>query len=235
MATAGGKLIGYTRVSTEGQSVNGYSLDGQRDRLTKAAEAAGFELVDVVVEVKSGAKQRDAFDEAWARVLAGEAEGLAFAKLDRIGRSLAHLGGIIEEAEDKGLTLFSSDEGLHVYRGEVRNQAVKILAGVAAMERKRISDRTKEGLAAARQAGWPEGPPGRKAENVGKVAARATVLRRQGFTVREIADQLNAAGHRTARGAEFRANTVWRMVERTDKAANPEGGYPKAEAVAVAA
>jgi len=42
MATAGGKLIGYTRVSTEGQSVNGYSLDGQRDRLTKAAEAAGF-------------------------------------------------------------------------------------------------------------------------------------------------------------------------------------------------
>ena len=229
LANGGGKLIGYIRVSTENQGTNGHSLDGQRDRLTKASELAGFELVEIVEDVESGAKRRDAFEDAWARVLAGEAEGLAFAKLDRVGRSLAHLGAIIEDAEREGLTLFASDEGLHIYRGEVKNPAVDILAGVAKMERRRISERTKEGLAAAKAKGVRLG---RAPENIGELSERATQMRRnvnpatgKHWTLQQIADAFNAEGLQTARGATFSPTVVARMIFRVDPTANPEGGY----------
>ena len=53
---------------------------------------------------------------------------------------------------------------------------------------------------------------------------RAAELRRRGLTVQAIADLLNSEGHRTARGAAFRPMTVYRMVNRVDSTANPEGG-----------
>ena len=62
---------------------------------------------------------------------------------------------------------------------------------------------------------------------------RVTQLRRRGKGLQEIADLLNREGHRTAQGKEYKPTTVWRMVNRTDPAANPEGGY-RGSALAVA-
>jgi hypothetical protein len=58
LATGAGMMIGYIRVSTQGQGTNGHSLDGQRTRLEDTAAREGFVLVDVVSEVESGAKER---------------------------------------------------------------------------------------------------------------------------------------------------------------------------------
>jgi len=44
-----------------------------------------------------------------------------------------------------------------------------------------------------------------------------------------IADLFNQEGHRTATGATFRPTTVFRMVNRVDPDANPEGGHRPGE------
>lgn len=222
VATGAGKLIGYIRVSTVEQGEKRHSLDGQRERLGEVCRREGYELLDVVCEVERGAKERPRFEEAWARVLSGEAEGLAFPKLDRVGRSQIHLARIVEQAREHGVSLLSADEGWQVRRGELLNEALPFLIARAQVERERISRRTKEGLQAARKKGVLLGRP---AENTGPLAERAVHLRRQGKTLAEIANLFNREGLRTARGAEFKPMTVYRMVERTDPSANPEGGY----------
>jgi len=222
LMTGAGRFIGYIRVSTLGQEENGHSLEGQIARLREAAVREGVDLLEVVQDVKSGAKQRDGLDQVWARVLAGEAEGILFPKLDRVGRSQLHLASLVEQARDRGVSLLSSDEGWQVYRGELRNEALPFLIAMAQVERERISRRTKEGLAVVKASGVRLG---HKVENNGELSQRATKLRRQGMTLKRIADTFNAEGLRTGRGGDFRPTTIMRMIDRVDPTANPEGGH----------
>lgn len=222
LATGGGRFIGYIRVSTADQEENGHSLAGQVARLQEAAAREGVELLDVVQDVKSGAKQRDGLDEVWARVLAGEAEGILTPKIDRLGRSQLHLASLVEDARRRGISILTSDEGWQVRRGALVNETLPFLIALAQVERERISRRTKEGLAAAKSKGKRLG---RKPENV-ELADRAAELRRQGLTLQAIADLFNAEGHLTARGAYYAAATVYTMIQRADPAANPVGGHP---------
>jgi len=82
---------------------------------------------------------------------------------------------------------------------------------MAQVEKDRIRERTLAGLQAARRKGIRLGRP---PENVGKLAERALELREKGYSYDAIAIHFNGEGHRTARGAEFKAMTVSRMVER---------------------
>lgn len=221
LATGGGKMIGYIRVSTSGQELKGHSLQGQITRLHEAAQREGIELLEIVQDVESGAKQRDGLDDVWARVREGEAEGILFPKLDRLGRSQLHLASLVEQARDEGISLFSADEGWQVHRGELKNEALPFLIALAQVERERISRRTKDGLAAARQKGIVLGRPALNTD----LQERAAELRRQGWTTQQIADLFNAEGHQTAKGAEYKTMTVYRMINRVDPQANPEGGH----------
>ena len=101
------------------------------------------------------------------------------------------------------------------------NEPLPFLIALAQVERERISRRTKEGLQAARQKGVTLGAPARNTD----LQDRAADLRRQGKALQEIADLFNAEGHRTATGAEYKTMTVYRMVNRVDPGANPEGGH----------
>ena len=228
LMTGAGRFLGYIRVSTAGQETAGHSLDGQKDRLRDAADREGLDLVDIVCDVQSGAKQRDGLDGVWARVQSGEAEGILFPKTDRLGRSQLHLASLVEQARDEGISLLSSDEGWQVRRGELVNETLPFLIALAQVERERISRRTKEGLTAAAAKGVDLGRP---AENV-DLQDRATELRRQGMTLQEIADLFNSEGHTTARGSEYKPMTVYRMINRVDPKANPIGGHRGKVAVA---
>ena len=213
-------------MSTAEQGTRGHSLYGQRQRLEEAAQRHGYDLQEVVEEVESGAKERDGLRDAQERVESGEAEGLLFPKLDRLGRSQIHLAQLVQWAREGGVTLLSADEGMKVERGELRDEALPFLIALAQVERERISRRTKEGLQAARQRGVRLGRP---AENV-ELQTRAVQLRRRGKTLEQIAARFNAEGHRTTRGAQYTPTTVYRMVNREDPKANPEGGYRRRSA-----
>ena len=223
MVTGAKKLIGYVRVSTEGQGENGHSLDSQRTRLHEVADREGFQVVTVIEEVASGRKDRDGLREAQARVDAGEAEGLVFTKLDRLGRGLVGMGHLLTWATEHSVTLLSVNEGMVAQGGEVVNEAAEVLVGLAAWQARYISKRTKEGLAAAKAKGIRLG----HAPTNTDLQGRATRLRRKGKTLQWIADKFNSEGKLTAGGRPYMATTVWRMVNRVDPSANPEGGSGK--------
>ena len=229
LASGGGKFLGYIRVSTAGQEQDGHSLDGQAARLRLLAEAEGLELLEIVQDVESGAKQRDNLDAAWARVQSGEAEGLVIMRLDRLGRSLRDLAALKDEAKELQASILAVDGGWQVRRGEV-NGALSVLMGVAEMERELVSRRTKEGLAVARRKGQRLGRPPENTD----LQEEATRLRRRGMTLQAIADRFNAAGHRTARGCLYHPKAIMVMVNRVDPTANPVGGHPGNALVAAA-
>ncbi|NCO34099.1 MAG: hypothetical protein AUJ92_10590 [Armatimonadetes bacterium CG2_30_59_28] len=222
LETGADKLIGYVRVSTRDQGQNGHSLDGQRNRLHEAAASAGFDIVDIVSEVESGAKERNGLAAVQARVIAGEAQGIIFPKIDRLGRSMIHLLKIVEWAVQNRVDLLSADEGWQVRDGKKIDKMLPFRLAMAEVELERIRERTRDGLKAAKAKGVQLGRP---AENTGALEKRATALRRKGWTWQAIADKFNHEGHRTTRGAEYRTTTIQRMIDRIDPAANPEGGY----------
>ena len=93
-------LVGYARVSTAEQN-----LGLQRDALTKAGCEEVFE------DQASGAKaERPGLTEALGYVRRGDT--LVVWKLDRLGRSMAHLIETVRKLEAKGVGFRSLTEGV---------------------------------------------------------------------------------------------------------------------------
>ncbi|MCE5237152.1 recombinase family protein [bacterium] len=226
-----GKAIGYARVSTVAQGENGHSLDGQQTRLREAADREGLELIDIVVEVASGRKERDGLKDALQRIMAGEAGTLIVPKIDRLGRSNIGILKTVKQAEEEGVNILSVAESWTVKDGKRIDEVLEIRAWVAEQEAKKISERTREGLAAAKAKGVKLGPPVR---TPAEIADRAVALRRARKTIAQIADLFNAEGVPTARGRKWSTSAVYYLVNRVDPAANPEGGY-RGKALAAAA
>ena len=139
-------LIGYMRVSTGEQS-----LDLQSDAL----ERAGCERV--YEDVCSGrATERPGL--AQALEVARNGDALAVWKLDRIGRKLPHVVGLVGDLQKRGV-------GLKVLTGDVDTTTATgrlvfgIFATLAEFERDLIHERTMAGLAAARARGRTGGRP----------------------------------------------------------------------------
>lgn len=139
-------LIGYMRVSTVEQS-----LDLQRDALEKASCQKIYE------DVCSG-RATDRPGLAQALDTAREGDTLVIWKLDRIGRSLPHVVGLVGELQKQGV-------GLKVLTGDVDTTTATgrlvfgIFATLAEFERDLIHERTMAGLAAARARGRAGGRP----------------------------------------------------------------------------
>ena len=93
--TGAGRAVGYIRVSTAAQALEGLSLDAQRARIEAAALSAGLELVSVVVDGGVSGSVALASRPGGAQVVAmvesGQVAAVIVAKLDRLGRSAADL------------------------------------------------------------------------------------------------------------------------------------------------
>ncbi len=143
------RLIGYVRVSTNEQEENGLSLDAQRERLAAYCTGLGAELVrieaDNGVSGKIAPARRPGLAHALAAVQRGNADGIAVVKLDRLGRSTRDLLDLMAAAQREGWRLISITEALDT-RSAVGEFTATILAGLAQMERKLISERTREAM-----------------------------------------------------------------------------------------
>ncbi|WP_144720921.1 recombinase family protein [Cellulosimicrobium sp. TH-20] len=142
-------VYGYARVSTTAQN-----LDAQVDALTGAG---GVDGRDVVVEKASG--RREDRPEL-GQLLAGLREGdtLVVTKLDRLGRSAAHVARLVRDLADRGVTLRSLAETIDTSSATGRLM-VHVLAAVAQTEADLARERTLDGLAAARARGRIGGRP----------------------------------------------------------------------------
>ncbi|MEO1190268.1 MAG: recombinase family protein [Pseudomonadota bacterium] len=135
------RKIGYARVSTEDQT-----LDLQIDAL----RAAGCDAVYADHGLSGALRNRPELACALAALEPGDM--LVVWKLDRLGRSVAHLIELLDGLSDRGIHFESLTEKLDTTTafGEF---AFHIIAGLAQMERKMIAERTRAGLAAARRRG----------------------------------------------------------------------------------
>lgn len=167
-------LIGYARVSTEEQH-----LDLQLDALT----GAGVELV--YTEKASGRSAAKIARPELAQCLRALRPGdtLVVWRLDRLGRNLHDLIGIVNELEARGVGFKSLNEAVDA-TGPAGKLIVHLFAALAEFERSLIRERTVAGLAAARSRGRVGGRPRKLSEPDARAAV--ALLAEPGVLVSDI-------------------------------------------------
>lgn len=147
------QTLGYARVSTQDQD-----LSGQVDRLEQAGATRVFE--DIISGKTFERPGLTAFLD-YAR----DGDTLAVTRLDRLGRSLKELLEVVEELRNRGIGLISLEERIDTTSaaGEL---VFHVFGAIAHFERRLISERTKDGLAAAAKNGRRPGRPKADPEKV---------------------------------------------------------------------
>src|ERR1035437_4636041 len=141
----------YLRISTSKQETS-----NQRRELEAVAARSGWQIVAVFEDAGiSGAKGRDqrpGLDAMLRAVNAKEFDMVAAWSVDRLGRSLTDLLGILQSLHDKGVDLFLHQQGLDT--STTAGKAMFQMLGVfAEFERGIIRERVNAGLARARANG----------------------------------------------------------------------------------
>jgi len=139
-------ILGYARVSTLDQS-----LDAQADALA----AAGVERI-FAEQVSGAVRGRPELARLLDQLRPGDV--VVVAKYDRLARSLIDLLEIMREIQAAGAGFRSLAEDIDTTTPAGR-LVFHVFASIAQFERERISERTREGLAAARRRGRVGGRP----------------------------------------------------------------------------
>lgn len=214
--------FGYLRVSTDQQADSGLGLEAQRGAVTKTAARLGLPLADVFTDAGlSGALDLESRPSLFAAVQElKRGDVLIVAKRDRLGRDLVGVAMIERQIMRKGARIVSAagegtegtDAGAMLRR--------QILDVFAEYERRLIGQRTKAALQAKRARGERAGnvPFGYQLASDGQTlekcapeqAALAILaeLRAAGFSLRQIATELNRQGFTTRRGTPWRFQYV---------------------------
>ena len=217
---AEGRFVAYYRVSTEKQGRSGLGLEAQRTAVEAFLNGGSWKLVAEFTEIESGKRaERPKLAEA-VKAAKKHRATLVIAKLDRLSRNVAFIANLMEAGVE-----FVAADMPHANR-----LTVHILAAVAEHEREMISQRTRAALAAVKSRGVQLG----NRSNIEVAQARSrqarmvqadqftsnilpVVLQIKGAgvqTLSGIAETLNARGLRTARGGEWQAVQVKRVLER---------------------
>ena len=138
-------MIGYARTSTLEQKA---SIEAQRDALT----AIGCDRL--YSEQVSSVATREALRAAME--YARDGDTLVVTKLDRLARSVRHLGEIVEELESKAVSLRILDLGLDTSNATGKLM-LNVLGSVAQFEREMMLERQREGIAKAKALGKYKG------------------------------------------------------------------------------
>lgn len=156
-------ILGYARVSTGDQDVAG--------QIMRLKEVGAIKVFTDVMSGKSMERPGLAELIAYAR----KGDTLAVVRLDRLGRSLAELLAIVETLRGQSIALLSLQEKIDTSSaaGEL---IFHVFGAIAHFERRLISERTKDGIAAARAKGKR---PGRQPLDMKKVDAALKLIETQ--------------------------------------------------------
>jgi len=207
--------IAYVRVSTGKQAKSGLGLEAQQEALARFAEAEGYSLIETFEEIETG-KGADALDRRPQLSAALKAARqydapVVVAKLDRLSRDVHFISGLMQHRTPFIVAELGADCDpfmLHIY------------AALAEKERRLISRRTKDALAAKKAQGKKLG-----GLNAGGIKTRDAALERAeqlrpvfaelaGLSARKIALELNARNIATPQGGRWHAVTVKRVLSR---------------------
>lgn len=204
------KFIVYYRVSTQRQGQSGLGLEAQKHA------CAHYDIVAEYTEIESGKKSnRPELAKALAHAKKIGAT-LLIAKLDRLARNVHFITGLLEA----GVPITCAD------MPEADRTFLQMAAVFAEWEGRRISERTKAALAAAKRRGVKLGSPNpakggsvtgaQRANATAQVAPQAmpiiNALRKAGQSLRAIASALNEAQIPTAMGGQWHASSVRNLI-----------------------
>ena len=150
----------YVRVSTEKQDVENQLRD-----LLPYCERKGYSVYNQYVDVVSGTKDsRPAFTRMFRDAHQLKFDLVLFWSLDRFSRAgTLYTLTKMRELENLGVGWESYSEPVFSSVGEFKDVVLSIMATLAKMERDKISERTKAGLARAKAQGkFPGRPKGSK-------------------------------------------------------------------------
>jgi len=223
-ATTARRAVAYYRVSTSKQGASGLGIEAQRAAVHRFAEAEGFEIIAEHTEVETG-KGADAIDRrpVLAAALAEARKAkvpVLVAKLDRLSRDVHFISGLMAHKTPfivAELGLDADSFMLHLY------------AALSEKERKMISNRTKDALAAAKARGVKLGSPAIEKARASSIetkkaaadahAARVlpvieAIQKTGAASLRAIAAELTARKVETARGGEWTGVQVSNIMKR---------------------
>jgi DNA invertase Pin-like site-specific DNA recombinase len=211
--------VAYTRVSTAQQGKSGLGQEAQTAAIAAFAAQQGYQLAAHYDEVETG-KGHDAIVRRpklsaalkHARKLKAP---VIVAKLCRLSRSSHFITGLMVNRVKFIVAEIGADADPFM---------LQIYAAVAEKERAMISERTKAALKAAKARGIKLGTHGRALAEDNRVAAEAhatalaaTIREIQAIgmtTTRAIAAELNARKVPSARGGDWHAPSVARLLAR---------------------
>ena len=223
---ASGRFVAYYRVSTPKQGTSGLGLAAQREAVSAYLNGGRWNMVAEFTEVESGKKSdRPELSKALALCRVHKAT-LVIAKLDRLARNVAFISNLME----------SKTEFVAVDFPQANRLTIHVLAAVAEYEALAISTRTKAALAVAKangkQLGGDRGhrlkirSQASQGARASATVRRATAKKRAGdllpviesiraegaTSLREIASSLSERGVPAARGGEWSAIQVRRVL-----------------------
>lgn len=216
------KAIGYIRVSTDEQAKEGVSLGAQAEKLRAYAGLYDIELVDIIEDAGVSAKslKRPGLQAALERLGKDGVNALLIHKLDRLTRSVSDLGRLLDTYfgdSRRRFELLSVTDQIDT-RSAAGRLTLNVLMSVSQWEREAISERTRDGLRYMRQQRrvYNHEPLGFRAveghltpaDEEQVIVADIFELRRQGNSLRSIAETLNERGITGKRGGVFYASTV---------------------------
>ena len=219
------KAIGYIRVSTEGQVLEGVSLDAQKAKIEAYCNLNDLELVEIICDAGKSAKNtdRDGLKQCLTMLNNGEASALIIYKFDRLSRKVLDALNLISEIESYGASLHSIVEKLDT-QSALGKFFVNMTASLSQLERDQVSERTIMAMAHKKEMGQHCGSPAYGFEMVDKKLVKVAsehlaialihAMKIEGSTLQQIADELNTQGINTKRGAKWQPMQVSRVVNR---------------------
>ena len=201
------RAVLYLRVSTSRQANEGHSLDGQKAALEDYARRHDLEVVEVIVDggISGKALDRPGIRRVMELASAKGVDLLLATKSDRICRSLRDLLNLSAELAERRVAIVTVDGAFDTSTPTAK--AMTQVRGVFdELERELIGQRTREGLAAAKEkgvylgrapVGWDvvDRKTGQMVPNdkIG-VVIRVHEMSAAGMTLQQIADVLNDEG-----------------------------------------
>lgn len=170
-------LIGYARVSTQDQN-----LDLQIEALTKAGCKKVFED-----KISGSRAERPGLAKALDLLRKGDT--LVVWKLDRLGRSVKNLADLVGELRQRDIQFKSLTDAIDTGTSSGRF-FFHVMASLAQMERELTVERTRAGLAVARQLGRTGG---RKRQMTDSKIKSAKKLLANGTSPRDVAKNLGVS------------------------------------------
>lgn len=206
---SGLRVVGYARVSTQAQGEKGYGLAAQQEVMRQYCAANGLQLLTITFDVVSGGSVEKMHGRATAiaAIESGLADALLVRALDRATRDQLDAASIFKRANKNGWRLLDCD------RADSGDPSQRLLADIriamAAEEKRKISERTREGMRRAKAQGKHIGRPSR----IDPVVVEGIVeFRRDGLSAKAIAEVLDGTDIQPPGGGRSWSDSTIRRV-----------------------